>query len=353
MFTLARHNLSPNGYNLWLSLLYLSACQPSPEGHPYSPYKGHFDADLSCDYRLVVDIMAPGYTEPVILPDVNPQGQFNFAIPDKYLNAPLSIHGFCYSSAQEFTNNQSTWQTEPYLLIPKDGSKTIVLTQKSQRNEPAISEVNPSEWTEYATDPKLVQFYGLRHPDHQKPALGEQPEIRAGGLTVQTTRTHLWSIFSALSNVVTPEQKLLLPSKKEMLEIDKIEELSDPRFLILQTQLVITCSALEVPCPSINLLRTQRWIPKDKTFLKQNDIARHKAMLWLFAHHLFIKSIAKGTDASSYLPEFYTLPEDPTSKLWKEQIESVVEGYTNLGIIQPIWSTQWINNQSYPKVIPQ
>ena len=66
-------------------------------------YSGHFKSSLTCDYLLVVDIMASGTPEPIIIPKVNELGQFSFQIPEDYSRTPLSIHGFCYSNAKNFS----------------------------------------------------------------------------------------------------------------------------------------------------------------------------------------------------------------------------------------------------------
>ncbi len=262
---------------------------------PSQTYTGKLATPKDCPHSLNIDVIEAGRQEPIFFTKAEDDGTFTLEIPQRESTAPLSIHGFCYASEQDVEDNVQAWHTEPYLLLSShDPTEPIVLSLAGQttlpsanRSEPAIQETIPTEYSTWAQNPFLVQFYGLRFPDHKLTTSGSLPEIRQGGLTVATHQTYIQAIIQFIQHNTDPAMSaLLLPSPSQLTNLQGITDPTDSALQIIHTQLTMACATLQLPCPAINNLRQQQWILKDKSTLNNPLLVQTRANLWFQGHRL-------------------------------------------------------------------
>jgi len=287
-------------YIMWIVLI---GCQeqsttpvkPPPTVDASRTLYGRLAENKECSHSLNVDVIEAGRQEPIFFTKAEDDGTFTLEIPQRDSTTPLSIHGFCYASEQDVEDNVQAWHTEPYLLLSSHApTEPIVLSLAGQstlpsinRSEPAIQETIPTEYSTWAQNPFLVQFYGLRFPDHKLTTSGSLPEIRQGGLTVATHQTYIAAIIQFIQHNTDPAMSaLLLPSPIQLTTLQGITDPTDSALQIIHTQLTMACATLQLPCPAINNLRQQQWILKDKSTLNNPLLVQTRANLWFQGHRL-------------------------------------------------------------------
>lgn len=325
--------------NLLVTLL-IVGCQPASQTNLPEPLRipGRIDEAQDCSHQLIVDVLVADESEPINIPDVAPNGNFSISLPHQYHDTPLHVQGFCYASEKALANNTSAWQTEPLRVLPNSlSAEQIVLRRNPLQQEPAIQESVPTEWTHLAKVPAWVQFYGLRHPDHESNYAGQQPEIRGAGLTVDTRCTHLYALYSRIATNTTADMHpLLLPSRAEIFEICQAKDPTDIRFQIMATHLHNSCLVLNLTCPKVGFLRHQQWIPQDKRFIGGETAVRQNALLWLLFQLLVQEATAQGkrSELETFIPRF--------NEGLAVDCQVVSNGFERLHIPLPAAATTWL-----------
>ena len=269
-------------------------------------YKGQIRGVQDCDFSINIDVLEAGNTEPLLFTKARPNGDFDLTIPTRISTAPLSIHGFCYNNKDDLEDNIRQWSTEPFLLLSThDVSTPIVirLATGKRNSEQAIQEEIPTEYSTWVLNPLLVEFYGLRFPEHELTTSGSQPEIKQGGLSTETRRTHIATTLDFIKTNSSPiHHSLLLPSVEQL---NGLRSDLDPLAIsvqIIEQQLQSACAALVLHCPSANLLRQQEWILKDKNVITTPKLTQQRATLWLRGHRLIQHVLQNQQEVPSGIP---------------------------------------------------
>lgn len=297
---------------------------------------GRFTGAEACPHKLVVDVLLKGENEPIDIPDITPSGTFSIKIAPEYRETPLHIQGFCYASDEDFAINSSAWQTEPLSITPSEWvDNDLELSRNRSRPEPAIQETIPTEWSTLAKHPKWVQFYGLRHPDNSDKNAGTMPEIRNGGLSTLTHCTYNQALYGKIQQASPPNMHpLLLPSITMLEDACANEDPMTLQMQIVQQHLRNSCQALNLSCPSVNILRMQNWIPNNKSFVAGDANVIQRAHLWLLFQHLVVLAKSQGHDPTPFIPDLQSLD-------WQVQCTRVEDGYNRLKIAIPTTSQSW------------
>ena len=307
---------------------------PTESSQTSQVYTGQIQNVQDCAFSINIDVLESGNPEPLLFTKAQPNGSFELTIPIRTSQSPLSIHGFCYSSKEDLENNVRQWSTEPFLLLPTHDVYTpinIRLATGQRSSEPAIQEKVPTEYSTWVQNPLLVEFYGLRFPDHNLTTSGSLPEIKQGGLTTNTRRTHITATLDFIkANSAPIHHSLLLPST-EQLDLLTVETAPLAISLqIVEQQLHSACAALILQCPSANLLRQQEWILKDKSIISTPELTQQRATLWLRGHRLIQHILQNQQDVPSTIP----LPSDLASMsntneaiILQERLDSLYKEY--------------------------
>lgn len=269
-------------------------------------YTGQIQNVQDCAFSINIDVLESGNPEPLLFTKAQPDGSFELTIPIRKSTAPLSIHGFCYNSKEDLENNVRQWSTEPFLLLPTHAVHTpihIRLATGQRSSEPAIQENVPTEYSTWVQNPLLVEFYGLRFPDHNLTTSGSLPEIKQGGLTTKTKRTHIAATLDFIKANSSPiHHSLLLPSEGQLELLSTETAPLAISLQIVEQQLYSACAALILQCPSVNLLRQQEWILKDKNIVSTPELTQQRATLWLRGHRLIQHILQNQQDIPSTIP---------------------------------------------------
>jgi hypothetical protein len=216
------------------------------------------------------------------------------------------------------------------------GDKELELSRNHYRPEPAIQESIPTEWSSLAKHPKWVQFYGLRHPDNSDKTAGTMPEIRSGGLTTLTRCTYNQALYGTIKQASPPEMHpLLLPSITMLKEACANDDPMTLQMQLVEQHLRNSCQALNLSCPSVNILRMQNWIPNNKSFVSGENEVIQRAHLWLLFQHLVVISKSQGQDPTPFIPDLQSLD-------WPAQCQHVEDGYNSLKVAIPKTSQSWL-----------
>lgn len=296
----------------FLSILLVAGCLDSEDLLPkdMQVYSGQIEdfTSESCGHSMNIDVLQSGNKEPLMFTTTDANGRFTLSFPKT--SNPLTIHGFCYPTGESLETNTPSWSTEPYLLLPTQiTSTTLKLTRATggRSSEPAIQESMPTEYSTWVQNPLLVQYYGLRFPDHQLTTSGSVPEIRQGGLTTQAQLTHIFATIGFIQSNSDPYlQDLLLPTQSDLAELTADLSPTAVKLQITRQLLSSACAALELQCPSVNALRQQTWVLKDKSGLTNPELVQKRAALWFKGHH-FIQTLL---DTGRTLPNAFPLPSD-------------------------------------------
>lgn len=290
---------------------------PTSEPTEARTYTGVIIDQPSCGHTINIDVIEAGVDKPIVYTHADEDGKFTLNIPSRVWNTPLSIHGFCYASPADLRDNVIQWKTEPFLLLPTESTNASIELQlestqnvasvNSKHTEPAIQESIPTEYSTWVQNPLLIEYYGLRFPDHKLTSSGSLPEIRQGGLTAAMRKTHLFATLDFIrSNSDPSNHLLLLPSKDQLEQVNSVVDPTSIAFDVLDAQVNVACEALRLMCPSVNLLRQQEWILKDKGHIDNVELTQTRAYLWLLGHHLIQKFQTQRMTIPSNIP----LPQD-------------------------------------------
>ena len=303
----------------------------------YSGQIQDFASD-SCGHSMNIDVLQSGNTEPLMFTTTEANGSFTLSLPKT--STPLTIHGFCYPTEESLETNTPSWSTEPYLLLPNQVANTpIKLTRATggRTSEPAIQETIPTEYSTWVQNPLLVEYYGLRFPDHQLTTSGSVPEIRHGGLTTQTQLTHIFATIGFIQGHSEPyQQELLLPTATDLTELTADLSPTAVKLQITRQLLSSACAALELQCPSVNALRQQEWVLKDKSGLTNPKLVQKRAALWFKGHHFLQTLLSTGRT----IPNAFPLPSDYAK----------IQSNTEVQTINQRWNTLY---QEYQIAIPE
>ena len=300
---------------------------PSVEPKMFSGSIQEFTTE-SCTYSMNIDVLETGSPEPITFTSADHRGQFTFSVLD--FSKPLTVHGFCYPTEADLDANTPSWSTEPYLLLPDQMTTApITLTRATgaRMSEPAIQETIPTEYSTWVQNPLLVEYYGLRFPDHQLTTSGSVPEIRHGGLTTQTQLTHIFAVIGFIKANSEPYlQDLLLPTEADVAKLTTDLSPTDVKLQITRQLLSAACMALELQCPSVNRLRQQEWVLKDKSGLTNPTLVQKRAALWFKGHH-FIQTLLNDGRG---IPNSFPLPSDYAAIASSEGAQAIEQRWNTL-----------------------
>lgn len=251
-----------------------------------------------CDFAVNIDVIQKGDTEPIFLTEVDNNGHFDLILPERSADEPFHVYGFCHNSTTDLDADVPVWGTEPFLLLPThDPDKLIKLTKATIPQDgdfvagPLVITSRSTEYTLWAQNPLLIEYYDLRHPKRDASTAGSLPEIRQGGVTTQTQLTHIFALLSFIRANSDPYvQNLLLPRSEDLRKLHPDLLPTSSQIQITRDALENVCIALKLPCPSLNNLRQQQWILNDKSSVSTPELTRHKARLWFTGHH-FIQQL--------------------------------------------------------------
>ncbi len=280
-------------------------------------YIGTIRNPPACAHTINIDVIEAGSNKPIVYTHAEEDGSFTVTIPDRVWDAPLSIHSFCYATQADLRDNVVQWKTEPLLLLPTQPTTAALELQlestqnaapsRTKHTEPAIQEAIPTEYSVWVQNTLLIEYYGLRFPDHKLTTSGSLPEVRQGGLTVATRTTLLFATLDFIrSNSDPSSHPLLLPSNDQLMQVSAIVDPTSIELDVIETQINVACDTLGLPCPSANLLRQQEWILKDKRQIDTVELTQTRAHLWLLGHHL-IQTLQRRRVA---IPTTIPLPQD-------------------------------------------
>ena len=314
-------------------------------------YTGSIIDQPPCGHTINIDVIEAGVDKPIVYTHANEDGKFTINIPSRIWDTPLSIHGFCYASPVDLRDNVVQWKTEPFLLLPMESiSISIELHLESTQNavptnpkhtEPAIQESIPTEYSTWVQNPLLLEYYGLRFPDHKLTSSGSLPEIRQGGLTATMRKTHLFATLDFIrSNSEPSNYLLLLPSKEQLEQVRSVVDPTSIAFDVIETQINIACEALNLFCPSVNLLRQQEWVLKDKRPVDNVELTQKRAYLWLLGHHLIQKFQTQRTEIPSNIPLPKDLREIEDANDATKVYQRWVALYAEYNVSLPAWNVE-------------
>ena len=278
---------------IWLSI----ACNnsaPQIQTAPSTVLQGILkNASNECKFAVNIDVIQTGIKEPIYLTEVDENDRFELVIPERSVDTPLHVYGFCYDSTTDLNSDVPIWSTEPFLLLPTHDADTLIELTKATTPQtgylvtgPLVINAHSTEYTLWAQNPLLIEYYDLRHPKRDSSTAGSLPEIRQGGVTTQTQLTHIFALLSFLRANSDPYlQDLLLPRPEDIQGLDTELLPTAPQLQITRGVLENACLALKLPCPSLNNLRQQQWILNDKSNLPDPKLTQLKAQLWFIGHH--------------------------------------------------------------------
>ena len=178
-------------------------------------------AATDCELTVNIDVIQTGVEEPIYLTEVDKEGRFELLLQSS-TDAPLYVYGFCYESTMNVDSDVPVWSTEPFLLLPTHAPDKAIELVKSTLpqdgdfvHDPLVISERSTEYTLWAQNPILIEYYDLRNPKRDASTAGSLPEIRQGGVTTQTQLTHIFALLSFLQTNSEPYlQDLLLPVRR-------------------------------------------------------------------------------------------------------------------------------------------
>ena len=285
-------------FTMWLTI----GCNNSaPQSHraPSIVLRGVLKgASSDCELAVNIDVIQTGIEEPIYLTEVDENDQFELVLPDRSRESPLQVYGFCYDTTTDLDSDVPIWSTEPFLLLPTHKTDTLIELTKATTPQtgdlvtgPLVINAHSTEYTLWAQNPLLIEYYDLRHPKRDPITAGSLPEIRQGGVTTQTQLTHIFALLYFLKANSDPYlQDLLLPRPEDIQKLNTELLPTSPLLQITRGVLENACLALKLPCPSLNSLRQQQWILNDKSSLLDPKLTQLKVQLWFIGHH-FIQQL--------------------------------------------------------------
>ena len=313
--TLSGYFMNRLTFITWLSIGCSNSTSKAPSLSPnivHGVLNGYTSSD--CEFAVNIDVIQTGIEEPIYLTEVDEDGRFELKIPRGSADAPLHVYGFCYDSTTDLDSDVPIWSTEPFLLLPTyDVNKPITLIKATlpQAGDavagPLIINQYSTEYTLWAQNPLLIEYYDLRHPNRDDNTAGSIPEIRQGGASTKTQLTHIFALLSFLRANSEPYlQELLLPRPEDIQKLHPELLPTSPQLQITRGVLENACLALKLPCPSLNNLRQQQWILNDTSSLADPRITQLKAELWFAGHH-FIQQLLLTQQT---IPRTIPMPSD-------------------------------------------
>ena len=126
-------------------------------------------------------------------------------------------------------------------------------------------------------------------------------------------------------------QELLLPSQIDLGELKADLPPTSVKLQIVQGILQNACDALDLPCPSLNHLRQQEWILKDKSGISDPKLTQIRAQLWFKGHHCIQQLLRKQEEIPPTIPmpsDLLTINDSTDSTVFHQRWDAIYAEYS-------------------------